>query len=114
MLGTYTFYVAYTLPSETISLCNTAVMGTTYVRNEPLAESIEVQEGTSVTLSVSHVYARDTIGNVLAIDLRLGTDSEFTSVQLLNGATATEVTIDATGLAVGNYTLKLESFDING
>ena len=61
-----------------------------------------------------HVYAKDTIGNVLAIDLRVGNESEITSVQLKNGPTATEVTIDTTGLAVGTYTLVLESFDING
>ena len=61
-----------------------------------------------------HVHAADTIGNVLAIDLRLSDDSEFTSVELSNGASATEVAIDAIGIAPGEYTLKFESFDKNG
>ena len=61
-----------------------------------------------------HVYAADTIGNVLAIDLRLSDDSEFTSVELSNGVSATEVTIDTTGVAPGEHILKLESFDKNG
>ena len=61
-----------------------------------------------------HVYAADTIGNVLAIDLRLSDDSEFTSVELSNGGTATEVTIDTTGVVPGEHILKLESFDQNG
>ena len=61
-----------------------------------------------------HVHAKDTIGNTLAIDLRLSADSEFISVTLTNDVAATDVAIDATGLAVGTYTLKLESFDTNG
>ena len=65
-------------------------------------------------MTVPHVHAADTIGNVLAIDLRQSADFELSFVQLTKGATATEVLIDATGLAVGNYTLKLESFDKNG
>ena len=44
----------------------------------------------------------------------MGDDSEFTSVELSNGADATEVTIYATGIAPGEHTLKLESFDRNG
>ena len=80
MPGKFTFFVAHTIPSETITLCNVAVLGTTYNRDEPLATSIEVQVGSSATLSVPHVHADDTIGNVLAIDLRLGQDSDLTSV----------------------------------
>ena len=60
-----------------------------------------------------HVHAADTIGNVLAIDLRLSDYSEFTSVELSNGASATKVAIDATGIAPGEYTLKFESFNKN-
>ena len=80
MPGKFTFFVARTIPSETITLCNVAVLGTTYNRDEPLETSIEVQAGSSATLSVPHVHADDTIGNVLAIDLRLGQDSDLTSV----------------------------------
>ena len=114
MSGMYTFYVARTIPTESVTLCDTAVIGTAFIRDEPLADTIEVQAGETATLSVPHVRAQDTIGNVIAIDLRLGDDSELTSVQLTNGATATDVIIDTTGLTVGTHVLKLESFDTNG
>ena len=115
MLGEWTHFVAYTLPTESVTICDAAVMGTYYIRDEPLAETVEVKAGSSITLSVPHVHALDTIGNVLAIDLRMSKDSEFTFVQLTNGATATKVFIDAADLTVGiTYSLKLESFDTNG
>ena len=115
MSGEYTFYVAHTLPTESITLCDTAVIGTTFIRDVPVAENLEFQAGSTATLSVSHIYAADTIGNVLAINLRLASDSELTtsSVSLVNDPTATEVTIDTTGIAAGTYSLKLESIDEN-
>ena len=57
-----------------------------------------------------HVYAADAIFDIQDIDLRVAADSEFASVSVTNGATSTELTIDAAGIAVGTYTLKLESF----
>ena len=80
MSGTFTFFVARSLPSDSVTICDAAVLGTTYVRDEPLVENIEVQAKSSTTLTVPHVHASDIIGNVLAIDLRLSEDSEFTSV----------------------------------
>ena len=111
MLGIYTFFVAYAPPSESVTLCDTAVVGTAYIRDEPLPETIEIISGNSITLIVPHVYPMDTIGNVLDIDFRLSVDSEFTSVLLTNSATDTEVIIDATGATPGTFTLKLESYD---
>ena len=89
MLGYYTFFVSRNPPTESVTLCNTAVIGTSYIRDVALPENVEVQAGSSVTLSVTHVHAADIIGNVLAIDLRLGTDTEFTSVEFTNGISAT-------------------------
>ena len=80
MTGMYTFYVAYAVPSVSVTLCNTAVIGTPFIRDEPLAESIEVYLGSSVTLSVPHVYAADAIFDIEDIDLRVAADSEFASV----------------------------------
>ena len=114
MLGTFTHVIAFHVPTVSVTLCDLAVIGTKYIRDEALPDSIEVQADSSVVLIVPHVYAADTIGNVLDIDLRLGDDSEFTSVELSNGADTTEVTIYATGIAPGEHTLKLESFDKNG
>ena len=113
MLGTFTHVIAYYVPTVSVTLCDLAVIGTKYIREEALPASIEVQAGSFVVLIVPHVHAADTIGNVLDIDLRLGDDSKFTSVELSNGADATEVTIYATGVAPGEHTLKLESFDRN-
>ena len=113
MLGKFTFFVANTPPTESISICDASVIGTAYVRDEPLIETFEVTQESSATFSVPHVHAADIIGNVLDIDLRLSEDSDFTFVQFTNAAGATGVLIDATGLAVGTYTLKLESIDRN-
>ena len=112
MLGTYTFFTAYVFPTESVTVCDAAVIGTAYVRDEAIPAIFEVHAGSSATSIVPHVHAKDIIGNVLAIDLRVADDSDFTSVQLTNGAAANEVLVDATSLAMGTtYTLKLESFD---
>ena len=42
MTGMYTFYVAYAVPSVSVTLCNTAVIGTPFIRDEPPTGSIEV------------------------------------------------------------------------
>ena len=114
MLGTFTHVMAYSVPTISVTLCDLAVIGTKYIRDEALPASIEVQADSSVVLIVPHVYAADTIGNVLDIDLRLSGDSEFTSVEFTSEADATKVTIYATGIAPSELTLKLESFDRNG
>ena len=113
LLGRYTFLVAQHVPLETVSLCSFAVMGTAYIRDEPLPTTIELLKGTSTTLTVEHVHAELTIGNTLAIDLRLSSESTFRTVSLSNWATATDVRIDTGGLTAGDYTLILESFDKN-
>ena len=90
MLGEYTFYVSRNPPTESVTLCNTAVIGTSYICYVALPENVEVQPGCSITLSVTHVHAADIIGNVLAIDLRLALDSELTTqVKFSNGSTTT-------------------------
>lgn len=42
MLGTHTFFVATTLPTVSVTICDAAVLGTAYVRVVPLTETIEV------------------------------------------------------------------------
>ena len=105
MLGTFTHFIAYSIPTESVTVCDVAVLGTKYIRDEPLEEIVEIEAVRYTTLTVPHVHAADTIGNVLAIDLRQSADFELSFVQLTNGATETEVLIDTTGLAVGNYTM---------
>lgn len=103
--------MAHSLPTETITLCDAAVLGTAYVRDESLTDTIEISAGASLSLSVPDVYAEDTIGNILDIDLRLSEDSDFTSVVFTSGTSVTDLFIDTIGMDVGNYTLVLESFD---
>ena len=78
MSGTHTFFVARTVPTETVSICNAAVIGTAFVRDEPLVDFIDIEAGSTASLSVSHVQAADTIGNILAINLRVAPGSELT------------------------------------
>lgn len=115
MPGKFTHFVARTLPTHSVTLCSTDVLGTTYIRDEPLVDVIKVESESLTTLTVPHIRAGENIGNFLAIKLRLSSDSDLiSSVGLNNQAAATEVTIDTSDLAVGNHTLKLESFDANG
>ena len=57
MLGTFTHVMAYQVPTVSVTLCDLAVIGTKYIRDEALPASIEVQAGSPVVLIVSHVYA---------------------------------------------------------
>lgn len=111
--GEYTFYVAHTLPTETVTVCGTSITGTTYIRDEPIVDFFEVHQDESVTLHVPHVHPTDLIGNNLGIDLRLGSDSEITSVKFENNSSSTKVIIDTIGLPPGEYAIKLESIDNN-
>ena len=93
MLGEYTFAVARHVPSRRVGVCNLAVLGTAYIRDEPLPDTVELSVGDTFELTVPHVYAEDTIGNTIAIDLRLSATSEFTDVTFANGAISTVITI---------------------
>ena len=71
MLGQYTFVVASKVPTERVSLCSLAVMGTAYVRDFPLEDTIEADVDTTQVIKLPHVKAELKIGNSLAISLRL-------------------------------------------
>lgn len=113
MLGKFTFFIARTLPTVSVTLCNTSVIGTRYIREEPLLETIDVSTGSLTSFTVPHVHAVDIIGNILAISLRLGPDTDITSILFTNDTEVTKVTIDATLITPGTYSLQFESFDTN-
>jgi hypothetical protein len=62
-------------------------------------------------LTVPHVYAEDVIADELDINLRQKTGSELPFVKFINGASSTDVIINASGIGVGKYLLMLESYD---
>ena len=88
-------------------------MGTRYLRNSPVSESITVTHQSSETFLVEHIYSEETIGNVLAINLRQKIGTELSFVTFVNGQDSTEVIIESTNISPGDYTLILESFDMN-
>ena len=52
MPGRYTFFVAAGVPTSDVSICAVAVMGTRYLRVEPVVDSIEVKFGDQSILTV--------------------------------------------------------------
>ena len=113
MSGRYTFFVAFGVPTDRLSICTVAVFGTRYIREVPLKSTIVVKAGDTYVFTVPHVYSEYIIANILAIDLRQKAGSELSSVTFTNGKTSTDVSLDATSLSPGEYTLVLESFDLN-
>ena len=53
------------------------------------------------------------IGNDLAINLRQKTGEELSFVSLVNGTISTYVILYTAGVAPGEYSLVLESYDLN-
>lgn len=101
-------------PPYLMSLCSIGLMGASYVRDEPLTEVIEVTQGQQVSFSVAHIYDEHTNGEVpLAVNLRqaAGAADTLSFVSLVESESASVVAIDASSTPVGNYTLRLESFD---
>lgn len=68
-------------------------MGTTYIRDEALPVFVVNQKGIAV-LRVPHIRAEDTIGNVLAINLRQKEGAELAFVTFAEEMGFTDVVID--------------------
>ena len=49
------------------NLCQLGIMGTQYIRDTQLAESIQIYSGLHHYLLVENIYAKQTIGNQLKI-----------------------------------------------
>jgi len=111
MEGRYTFFVASTLPTSSVTLCAIAVMGTRYLRVQSVVESLEMETGVFSYLTVPHIYSEEEIGNQLAVDLRQQGGAELEFVTFVNGVTSTEVIFDTTDVQIGVYYLVLESYD---
>ena len=58
-----------------MSLCSVGIMGTSYVRDEPLLEEIELTQGDTMIIDVPHIYGEYTIGTEQSINLRQSSTS---------------------------------------
>jgi len=88
-------------------------MGASYVRDEPLPESVEVLQSQSMTIDVPFIYDEHTLGKVpLKLNLRqTASSSTLSFVTFTETANLSVINIDTTGVAPGDYELKFESYD---
>lgn len=64
-------YSSSVLSEYEISLCSLGIMGTKYVRDEPVPDTLTVLAGQSLnTLDILKIYSEIEIGTVLNIKLR--------------------------------------------
>ena len=108
--GQYVHLVAYLdhlSTSYEVGVCSYGIMGTKYVRAEPLPTSVEVSQGETTSVLIPHIYSEIEIGTEMAIDLRCANGTQLAFVTLTNKSGATEVYIDVAGVDVGDYELVL-------
>lgn len=86
-------------------------MGTQYVRDQTLPETIELLTDDLTSLTISNIYSAMPIGNQLNINLRQSLDNELSFVTFTELYSSTIVDIAATDIQPGEYSLILESFD---
>ena len=96
-----------------MELCSVGIMGTQYVREVPLPETLEITLEGSTILKIPNIYSAIPIGNQLDINLRQSLGNELSFVTLTEHSGQTIVNIDAKDLQVAEYKLILESFDQN-
>ena len=53
-----------------MELCSVGIMGTQYVRDQTLPETLDIQKDGPTSLTISHIYSKIAIGNLLNINVR--------------------------------------------
>ena len=76
--------LAQTHTTYQMSLCSYGIMGTKYVRDEPVASVIEIQEGETSILTIPHIKSYYEIGTLLSINLRQPEGNQLEFVKLTN------------------------------
>ena len=89
-------------------------MGTEYVRDNSVPSSMSVGQAETEVIAVDNIVSLFPIGNVLDINLRQKAGTELLWVILEQGSLTTLIKIVPAGVAPGDYTLILQSFDNNG
>ena len=54
-----------------MELCSVGIMGTKYIRDHKLPETIELDQEGTFTLTIQDIYSAFDIGNLLDINIRL-------------------------------------------
>lgn len=69
-----------------MELCSLGIMGTQYVRDEPVPETLQIfrESQSTETINILHIYSTLTIGNTLQINMRQRSGSELDFVSLIN------------------------------
>ena len=65
-----------------MSLCSVGVMGTSYIRDEPLPEKLVIVQGETKLLDVPHIFSEYPIGTTHRINLRQQTSLELPFVTI--------------------------------
>ena len=76
--------LAYRHTNYQMSLCSYGIMGTKYVRDEPVASVIEIYEGETSILTIPHIKSSYEIGTQLSINLRQPEGYQLEFVKLTN------------------------------
>ena len=97
-----------------MSICNLGVMGTQYARGHSIPSNISVGQAETQVIAVENITSKFTIGNVLDINLRQKAGTELLWVSIEQGNPTTLIKTVPAGVAPGDYTLILQSFDNNG
>ena len=77
-----------------MELCSIGIMGTQYIRDETLPETIEIDSEGLMTLTIPNIYSAMSIGNQLDIKLRQASGFELSFVSLKEQIGSTLVQID--------------------
>ena len=52
-------------------------MGAEYIRSDPIPTAVQAPQGRVTTFTIQNIYAAETIGNILSINLKQKTGSEL-------------------------------------
>ena len=72
-------------------------MGTRYVRNAVVPDTVDIKLGETKTYKLPHIYSEIEIGTTLRINLRQPTQSTLPFVTFNQQTTLTEVRIETAG-----------------
>ena len=112
--GQYVHIVAdlrHLLGTYTMSLCSIGIMGTSFTRNEPLPDFIELFQKESMEIAVPHIFDEFTSIREQVVQLKQASSSELPFVAISEASGQSIIHVDPGCIAVGVYELKLQSYD---
>ena len=99
-----------------MSICSIGAFGTKYVHLTPVPSTLWILQDTTYLLSIDNIVADASlpIGNTLDIKMRQRSGSEQAWVTITQGSPTVVSFTPTNTLAVGQYSVILESYDNNG